>query len=89
MRENGIQTLARRRFRRTTDSKHGYPAAPNLLDRRFDPEQPNQVWATDITYIPTQEGWLHLAVVLDLFSRRVVGWSMADHMRADLVRARS
>lgn len=85
MRENGIRARVRRPFRRTTDSAHGYPVAPNLLDREFDPKRPNQVWATDITYIWTREGWLYLAVVMDLFSRRIVGWSMADHMRTGLV----
>lgn len=76
MRENGIRAKQSRRFRRTTDSNHAYPIAPNVLQRRFDAEHPNQVWASDITYIATREGWLYLAVVLDLFSRRVVGWSM-------------
>lgn len=85
MRENGIRAQVRRPFRRTTDSNHDHPIAPNLLDREFDPKRPNQVWATDITYIWTREGWLYLAVVMDLFSRRIVGWSMADHMRTDLV----
>lgn len=73
-----------RRWCRTTDSTHGQPVADNLLERRFTPPAPNRVWATDITYIWTSEGWLYLAVVLDLFARRVVGWAMADHLRAEL-----
>jgi len=75
MRENGIAALRKRPFRRTTDSNHDNPIAPNLVDRDFEPEAPNTVWATDVTYIPTVEGWLYLAVILDLFSRRVVGWA--------------
>ncbi len=85
MRENGISARLQRRWRRTTDSKHSLPVAPNLLDRRFQVDAPNTVWSTDITYIWTLEGWLYLAVVEDLFSRRIVGWSMAAHMRIDLV----
>lgn len=69
----------------TTDSDHGQPVAPNLLDRQFTAAQPNQKWVVDITYIPTGEGWLYLAGVLDLYSRRLVGWSMAEHMRTELV----
>ena len=85
MRQAGIQARIRRRFRCTTDSKHNYPVAPNSLNRRFDPGQPDQAWAADITYIETLQGWLYLAVVMDLYSRRVIGWSMQDHMRTDLV----
>ncbi len=86
MRERGIQGVMKRRFRpRTTDSKHGLPTASNILDRKFDVSEPNKVWAGDITYIETREGWLYLAVVLDLYSRKVVGWSMADHMRTEIV----
>ena len=85
MRANGIQAVVRRRFRHTTRSDHDFPVAANVLDRRFDVEAPDSVWATDITYISTMEGWLYLAVVLDLCSRRVVGWSMAKHMRTELV----
>ena len=85
MRAAGITATLRRRFRRTTDSSHGLPVAENLLARDFTAERPNQKWVTDITYVRTLEGWLYLAVVLDLFSRRVVGWSMASHMRTDLV----
>ena len=85
MRTAGITARLARRFRRTTDSSHDFPVAENLLARRFTAERPNSKWVTDITYIWTQEGWLYLAVVLDLFSRRIVGWSIADHMRTDLV----
>ena len=70
---------------RTTDSKHGLAVARNVLDRAFDPEGPNESWCADITYITTREGWLYLAVVEDLFSRRVVGWSMDDSMESRLV----
>ena len=85
MRQNGISARLKRRWRRTTDSNHSLPVAPNALDRRFQAPAPNRVWATDITYVWTLEGWLYLAVVEDLFSRRIVGWSMADHMRTELV----
>lgn len=85
MREQGLVCKAKRRYKVTTDSKHGLPVAPNLLNREFKPSQPNRSYVGDITYIPTQEGWLFLAVVIDLFSRQVVGWSMADSMRAELV----
>jgi len=75
----------RRRFKVTTNSKHNHPIAENHLARQFKASQPNQVYAGDITYIYTQEGWLYLAVVIDLFSRQIVGWSMAEHMRTKLV----
>jgi putative transposase len=78
MRQNGIRGRGKRRFRvLTTDSNHALPIAPNLLGRNFAVAAPNTVWAGDMTYIPTREGWLYLAVVLDLFSRRIVGWSMS------------
>jgi putative transposase len=86
MRKHGIQARGKRRFRVTaTDSRHDLPIAPNLLNRNFTVAAPNQVWAGDITYIATQEGWLFLAVVIDLFSRRIVGWSMQPDMRRSLV----
>ena len=69
----------------TTDSKHALPISPNVLDRQFNPTQPNQAWVADITYIRTRIGWLYLAVVLDLFARKVVGWAMAPDMQAGLV----
>ena len=85
MRENGIRARHKRRFKATTDSKHSLPVAPNLLDRNFTPAAPNQVWTADLTYIWTDEGWLYLAVVLDLFNREVVGWSIKPRMTADIV----
>lgn len=84
MREMGLQGLPRKRFRRTTDSHHVRPVAPNVLDRKFEAERPNQSWATDITFVWTSEGWLYLAAILELFSRRVVGWAMQPHMRTEL-----
>jgi transposase InsO family protein len=75
MRESGLEARRKRPFQRTTDSKHTQPIAPNVLDRQFDAQAPNQAWVTDVTYIPTLEGWLYLAAILDLFSRRVVGWA--------------
>ncbi len=85
MREHGIRAKAPRRFVRTTDSRHGLPVAENVLDREFDPAEPNAAWAADITYIPTADGWLYLAVVEDLFSRMIVGWAMGGTMESRLV----
>lgn len=85
MREAGLKAIVRRRFRTTTNSAHDLPVAENLLERCFESGRPNEAWVTDLTYVWTSEGWLYLAVVLDLFSRRIVGWSMARHMRTDLV----
>jgi len=85
MQENGIKAKHKRRFKVTTDSKHNLPIAPNLLDRNFTPDAPNQVWTSDITYLWTDEGWLYLAIVLDLFNREVVGWSCKPRMTADIV----
>jgi transposase InsO family protein len=85
MKAHGIRAKRPRRFVRTTDSRHGLPVAENVLDRDFDPTEPNTAWCTDITYIPTAGGWLYLAVVEDLFSRRIVGWSMAATMTSRLV----
>lgn len=84
MRENGIAGRFARRFCRTTVRDETHAVADNILNREFRTDAPNKVWVTDITYIPTSEGWLYLAVILDLFSRRVVGWSMADHLRTEL-----
>ena len=78
MRENGIRARQKRRFRRTTNSNHALAVAPNVLQRCFGPSAPNKAWVTDVTYIATCEGWSYLAVLLDLFSRRVVGWAMSD-----------
>jgi transposase InsO family protein len=85
MREDGLKAKSKRRFKATTNSKHNLPVAPNLLNRDFSPEAPNQVYAGDITYIWTTEGWLYLAVVIDLFSRSVVGWAMDKRMTRQLV----
>lgn len=85
MRGNGITGAPPKRFKVTTDSDHDFGVADNVLEREFAPEAPDMVWATDISYVRTWEGWMYLAVVLDLFSRRVIGWSMATHMRTELV----
>jgi putative transposase len=85
MRMAGLACKTKRKFKATTDSKHGLPVAPNLLDRQFSAAQPNQKYMGDITYIHTQQGWLYLAVVIDLYSRQVVGWSMSKCMQAKLV----
>jgi transposase InsO family protein len=87
MRLHNIRGKRRGRRRvKTTDSAHNLPVAPNLLNRQFEADAPNQKWVTDITYIPTEQGWLYLAVILDLFSRRVVGWSMDSTMHASLIK---
>jgi putative transposase len=85
MRNLNIKARRKRRFKVTTDSQHALPIADNILNRKFTATEPDQGWVADITYIDTHQGWLYLAVVVDLFSRKVVGWSMADHMRTDLV----
>jgi len=85
MRDQGIRAKTARKFRCTTDSDHDLPVADNLLDRQFGRAGPNEAWVADITYVPTREGWLYLAAVEDLYSRRVVGWSMADHLESRLV----
>lgn len=86
MRQERIRARTKRKFiPRTTDSCHVQAVAENVLDRQFTVEAPNRTWAVDITYIPTDEGWLYLAGVIDLYSRKIVGWSMADHMRTELV----
>jgi putative transposase len=86
MRQAKIRAKTRRRFfPRTTDSTHQQPVADNALDRNFAAKAPDRKWVADITYAPTAQGWLYLAAVLDLFSRKIVGWSMADHMKTDLV----
>jgi transposase InsO family protein len=85
MRHHGIRAImARPRRVRTTDSRHDLPVAPNLLQRNFTATAPNRIWLADITYVETHQGWLYLAAVIDLFSRKIVGWAMADHLRADL-----
>jgi putative transposase len=86
MKEQRIRAKSKRKFvPRTTDANHRQPVAANLLDRQFAADVPNRKWAVDITYIPTDQGWLYLAGVIDLCSRMIVGWSMADHMKTDLV----
>lgn len=85
MKANGIRAKHKRRYKATTDSKHGLPVAPNLLDRQFVTSAPDQAWTADITYIPTREGWLYLAVVMDLYTRMIVGWSMDSRMTRELV----
>ena len=85
MRKQGLRPIWRRKFVHTTDSRHDLPIAPNVLNREFDPVAPNVAWISDLTYIRTRTGWLYLAVVLDLFSRKIMGWAMAASMPADLV----
>ena len=84
LRENGLYSRIRRKFVRTTDSNHSAPIADNILNRDFSAERPNKKWVADITYIATAEGWLYLAAVMDLFSRRIVGWSMSEFIDAAL-----
>lgn len=85
MQQHGIRARGKRRFRVTTRSRPGLPVAGNILNRQFRVTAPNQVWVGDITYIDTNEGWLYLAVVLDLFNRQVIGWALAEDLRQDLV----
>jgi len=88
MQRHGVRAQRRKRFvPRTTDSDHDQPIAPNRLAERPAPTGPNQVWLQDITYVPTAQGWMYLALVMDLWSRRIVGWAMADHLRSELVLA--
>ena len=84
MRLRGLQAKQSRRFKSTTKRNKAQPAAPNLLKRDFEADQPDQKWLADITYITTQEGWLYLATILDLYTRRIVGWAMSDRMTSDL-----
>lgn len=85
MRANGLAARRRRKFRTTTNSDHAHEPAPNLVNREFRPEKPNQVWASDLTYIATGEGWLYLCVILDLYSRRVIGWAISKSLGTDTV----
>ena len=87
MRENGLRARQKRRFKRTTDSHHAWPVAPNIIDQDFAAERPNEKWGADISYVWTREGWLYLAVVIDLFARRVVGWAVGDRLHRDLALA--
>jgi putative transposase len=83
--EKGLFSRTKRKFVVTTDSRHDHPVAPNVLDRAFQAAAPNRLWTADITYIPTRQGWLYLAVVMDLFSRRIVGWAVSGSVHAVLV----
>ncbi|PKN47085.1 MAG: hypothetical protein CVU59_04065 [Deltaproteobacteria bacterium HGW-Deltaproteobacteria-17] len=85
MREAGLSGVPRKRWKATTDSKHGEEISPNLLDRNFTSDAPNHAWVGDITYIRTTAGWQYLATVIDLYSRMIVGWALAGHMRSELV----
>ena len=85
MKQAGLKVRCKRKFRNTTTSSHRLPVAQNLLERNFEAAEPNQKWTTDITYLPVKEGWLYLAVVLDLFSRKVVGWAMRETLHTELV----
>ncbi|UQN09049.1 IS3 family transposase [Deinococcus sp. QL22] len=85
MKAAGLKARCKRKFRVTTNSKHPHPVAENLLNREFVAEQPNQKWVTDITYLPVAEGWMYLAVVMDLFSRKIVGWAMRATLQTELV----
>jgi len=85
MRQLNLKAIIPRRFKRTTDSKHSFPVAPNILDQKFDVDTPNKVWTADISYVWTFEGWLYLAVVMDLHSRQIVGWAMNERMKKQLV----
>jgi putative transposase len=85
MREAGLRAKGKRKYKATTDSDHSLPIAPNLLKRNFTADRPDAVWVSDITYLWTRQGWMYLAVIIDLYSRKVVGWSLADRMTASLV----
>jgi transposase InsO family protein len=88
MRQHGVRAImAPPRRVRTTDSRHDLPIAPNLLNRSFTASAPNRVWLADITYVPTDGGWLYLAAVMDMYSRKIVGWAMRDHLRTELASA--
>ncbi len=87
MRENGLRARQKRRFKRTTDSEHAWPIAPNIIDQDFTATAPDQKWGVDISYVWTREGWLYLAVVIDLFSRKVIGWAVGDRLHRRLALA--
>lgn len=84
MRDNGITGKTKRKYKATTNSKHNYPVAENLINQNFNIDRPNQIWVADITYIPTDEGWLYLAAIEDLFQRKIVGWAMNSTMTRQL-----
>jgi len=83
MRADGLSARKRKRFVATTDSKHNYPIAPNILNRQFKVNRSNKVWVSDITYVKTQQGWMYLTVIIDLFDRKVVGWAMSDNLTTE------
>ena len=85
MQEEGIFAVAKRKYKATTDSRHTQPLAENHLDRKFMPDRPNSSWVADITYIYTQEGWLYLATIMDLYSRKIIGWSLRYRLTKELV----
>ncbi len=85
MKDNGLRAKAAKKYKATTNSNHSLPVAPNLLEQNFTADAPDQKWVSDITYIWTEEGWLYLAVVLELYSRRVIGWAIGERMTAALV----
>jgi len=85
MQELGIQAIAKRKYKATTDSRHTQKVAENHLNRQFTPKRPNQYWVADITYIYTKEGWLYLATIMDLYSRRIIGWSLRERLTKELV----
>lgn len=87
MRDNGLKARQKRRFKRTTDSDHAWPIAPNLLEQNFAAVRADEKWGADISYVWTREGWLYLAVIIDLFARRVVGWATSDRLHRDLALA--
>ncbi|SDP23173.1 Integrase core domain-containing protein [Paenibacillus sp. yr247] len=85
MKGNGLRSRTVKKYKATTNSKHNYPVQENVLNRAFSTQKPNEKWVTDITYIPITEGWLYLASVMDLYSRKIVGWHMSDRMTKELV----
>jgi putative transposase len=85
MREAGLKAKGRRKYKPTTDSDHSLPVAPNLLKRRFGTARPDEAWVSDITYVWTRQGWMYLAAIIDLYSRKVVGWNLGERMTASLV----
>ena len=85
MRKLSLRCTQRQSYKSTTNSNHNNRISPNVLDQKFNPDKPNQVWSTDITYLPTRQGWVYLAIVMDLHSRKIVGWSMAERMTTALI----
>jgi putative transposase len=85
MRKLSVKCTQRLSYKSTTNSNHNNRISPNVLDQQFNPDKPNQVWSSDITYLPTREGWVYLAIVMDLHSPKIVGWSMAERMTTALI----